>query len=88
LREKLLLSLAALAAFGGCLGAGFVFDDYALFSDPAITAHSGWWECWRITQTRPLTWFTFWMDYQLGRQNPLGYHAVNLALHVGGVLLV
>ncbi len=84
----MLLSLAALAAFGGSLAAGFVFDDFALFSDPVITSPSGWWECWRIVQTRPLTWFTFWANYQLGHQDPVGYHAVNLALHVGVVLLV
>jgi hypothetical protein len=87
LREKLLLLLAALAAFGGCLGAPFQFDDFALFTDPAITSPSGWSECWRINQTRPLTWFTFWINYQLGHHNPAGYHAVNLALHLGVVLL-
>jgi hypothetical protein len=88
LREKSLLSLAAAAAFGGSLLAPFQFDDFALFTDPAITSASGWWECWRLTQTRPLTWFTFWINYQLGGHQPFGYHAVNLALHVGVVLLV
>jgi hypothetical protein len=88
LREKSLLSLAAAAAFGGSLLAPFQFDDFALFTDPAITSPSGWWECWRLTQTRPLTWFTFWLNYQLGGRQPFGYHAVNLALHVGVVLLV
>jgi protein O-mannosyl-transferase len=88
LREKLLLSLAAIAAHGASLFAPFQFDDFALFSDPAITSPSGWWECWRLTQTRPLTWFTFWINYQLGGHNAAGYHAVNLALHVAVVLLV
>jgi hypothetical protein len=88
LREKSLLSLAAVAAFGGSLLAPFQFDDFALFTDPAITSPSGWWECWRLTQTRPLTWFTFWLNYQLGGHQPFGYHAVNLALHLGVVLLV
>jgi len=88
LREKLLLSIAALIAFGGCLFAPFQFDDAALFADPAITSPSGWWQCWRITQTRPLTWFTFWANYQLGGRSPWGYHAVNLALHLAAVALV
>jgi hypothetical protein len=88
LREKSLLSLAAAAAFGGSVLAPFQFDDFALFIDPAITSPSGWWECWRLTQTRPLTWFTFWLNYQLGGHQPFGYHAVNLALHLGVVLLV
>ena len=84
----MLLSLAAVAAFGASLFAPFQFDDFALLSDPAITSPSGWWECWRLTQTRPLTWFTFWINYQLGGHNAAGYHAVNLALHVVVVLLV
>ncbi len=60
----------------------FVFDDFALLNDPAIASPSGWWECWRLAQTRPLTWFTFWINYQLGGENPLGYHLVNLLLHL------
>jgi putative effector of murein hydrolase LrgA (UPF0299 family) len=33
-------------------------------------------------QTRPLTYFTFWVNYQLGGRNPVGYHIVNIALHL------
>ncbi len=78
----------ALAAFGGCLAGTFVFDDFALLNDPVIGSHSGWWECWRLTQTRPLTWFTFWINYQLGGENPAGYHLANLALHLAVAALV
>jgi hypothetical protein len=85
LRDKLILTFAALIAFGGCLFAGFYFDDYAIFSDASLTSASGWWEVWRPLQTRPLTYFTFWVNYQLGGQNPIGYHAVNLALHLACV---
>ena len=85
LREKLILVFAGLIAFGGCLLAGFQFDDYAIFSDPSLTSSSGWWEVWRPLRTRPLTYFTFWANYQLGGQNPVGYHAVNLALHLACV---
>jgi protein O-mannosyl-transferase len=79
---------AAVAAFGGCLAAPFVFDDFALMNDPAVASVSGWWQCWRLSQTRPLTWFTFWMNYQLGGANPAGYHAVNLVLHLAVVALL
>ncbi len=85
LREKSILVLATLIAFGGCLLAGFQFDDYAIFSDPSLTSASGWWEVWRPLQTRPLTYLTFWANYQLGGQHPAGYHAVNLALHLACV---
>lgn len=87
MRERLLLLAAALAAFGASLGSGFHFDDYAIFSDPALTSASGWLHVWGLRQTRPLTYLTFWMNYQTGGQDPLGYHALNLVLHLGAVML-
>ena len=80
--------MAALAAFGGGLTGPFVFDDFGLLNDPAIAAPSGWWQCFRLTQTRPLTWFTFWVSYRLGGENPMGYHAASLALHLCVVALL
>jgi tetratricopeptide (TPR) repeat protein len=87
MRARLLLVAAALAAFGASLGSGFHFDDYAIFSDPALTSPWGWLGVWGWRQTRPLTYLTFWLNYQTGGQDPLGYHAVNLLLHLGAVLL-
>ena len=43
---------------------------------------------WGPLETRPLTNLTFWMNYHLNSTNPLGYHAVNLALHAASVLLL
>jgi tetratricopeptide (TPR) repeat protein len=88
LREKLLLAALALLAFGASLSGSFQFDDFGLLSDPAVTSPSGWWESWRLVQTRPLTWFTFWLNYQAVGEHPALWHAVNLALHVGIVLLL
>ena len=79
--------MAALIAFGGGLWAPFVFDDFALLNDPAIASPEGWTDCWRLTQTRPLTWFTFWLNWMVAGENPWSWHAVNLALHVAAVLL-
>jgi tetratricopeptide (TPR) repeat protein len=87
MRARLLLLGAALAAFGASLGSGFHFDDYAIFSDPVLTSPWGWLGVWGWRQTRPLTYLTFWLNYQMGGQDALGYHAVNLALHLGAVLL-
>jgi protein O-mannosyl-transferase len=88
LRHRLIVFIAALVAFGGGLAASFHFDDYAILSDPVLTSPSGWIEVWRPLQTRPLTWFTFWANYQLGGRQPLGYHALNLALHLAAALLL
>ncbi|HYP06178.1 MAG TPA: tetratricopeptide repeat protein [Bryobacteraceae bacterium] len=81
------LLLMALIAFGAGLFGTFILDDFAIFSDPILTSWSGWWEVWRFNQTRPLTYFTFWLNYQVGGSNPIGYHAVNLALHLCSVWL-
>lgn len=86
--EPWLIAVSALAAFAGCLGGTWVFDDFALLQDSAITSPSGWWQCWRFTQTRPLSWFTFWANDQAGGENPIGYHAVNLALHIAAAVLL
>lgn len=88
LPERPLLIAGALAAFGGAVLGSFHFDDYAIFSDPALTSPTGWWEVWGALYTRPLTYFTFWLNYQLGGREPLGYHLFNLALHIGAVLLL
>jgi hypothetical protein len=88
MRERLLLAGAALAAFGLSLGSGFHFDDYAIFADRALTGASGWLDVWRVGQTRPLTYLTFWLNFQAGGSDPLGWHAVDLALHVAAVLLL
>jgi tetratricopeptide (TPR) repeat protein len=87
MRARLLLLAAALVAFGASLGSGFHFDDYAIFSDPVLTSPWGWLQVWGWRQTRPLTQLTFWLNYQTGGPDALGYHALNLLLHLGAVLL-
>ena len=84
----LLLSAAVLFSFGRALQAPFHFDDHALLLDRAIVSPGGWLGVWRPAQTRPLTYFTFWLNYRLGGANPIGYHAVNLAIHIVSSFLV
>jgi tetratricopeptide (TPR) repeat protein len=76
-RQTVVLLLAAIIAFGGCLWGSFHFDDYSLFSS----------DLWRPLAIRPLTYATFWLNEWLGGQNPAGYHAVNLVLHLIAVVL-
>ncbi len=87
MRARLVLLAAALLAFGASLGSGFHFDDYAIFSDPALQSARGWIEVWAPLKTRPLTYFTFWLNRQLGAGDPLGYHLFNLVFHLAAVLL-
>src|SRR3954452_101076 len=87
MRARLFLLAAALIAFGASLGSGFHFDDYAIFSDPNLVTASGWMGMFSLRQTRPLTYLTFWLNYAIGGGDPILYHAVNLALHLGAVWL-
>jgi hypothetical protein len=77
-RQSLVLLFAAIIAFGGCLWGSFHFDDYSLFSE----------DLWRPFDVRPLTYLTFWFNDELGGRNPVGYHAVNLLLHLIAVVLL
>jgi len=72
------LCLAAIIAFGGCLWGSFHFDDYSLLAS----------DLWRPFDIRPLTYLTFWINHWMGGENPAGYHAVNLALHLIAILLL
>jgi hypothetical protein len=47
----------------------------------------GWLEVWGPRQTRPLSYFTFWLNQAIGGGDPLGYHLFNLALHLGAAWL-
>ena len=87
MRTRLLLLGAVLLAFGGSLVAGFHVDDYGILSDPALKSAHGLPGMWGWRHTQPLTHLTFWLNYQAGGQEPLGYHLLNLVLHLGAVLL-
>ncbi len=68
-------------AFGSTLTSSFHFDDYHMLRDPVVTDASGWWEVFRPERTRPLTYLSFWLNYQIGGDAPGGYHLFNLVLH-------
>ncbi len=84
MRARLLLLAAALAAFGASLGSGFHFDDYAIF-DPVHPYPAALVGPWRADPAAHLS--DFLAELPGRRRRPLGYHAVNLVLHLGAVLL-
>jgi protein O-mannosyl-transferase len=82
------ITLCAVAAYGNCLRAPFVFDD-----GPAILSNASireLWPAWGLLSPppgttlsgRPIANLTFAVNYAMGAVNPLGYHAFNLAIHI------
>jgi len=82
------ITLCAVLAYGNSLRAPFVFDD-----GPAILSNAsirGLWPAWSSLSPpagttlsgRPVANFTFAVNYAMGAADQLGYHALNLAIHI------
>jgi tetratricopeptide (TPR) repeat protein len=87
------LVLLTLTAYGPVLRAGFIWDDDShVTTNATLTSLSGLGRIWldpsATPQYYPLVHTTFWLEYHLWGLDPLGYHIVNLLLHVGNALLL
>jgi tetratricopeptide (TPR) repeat protein len=81
------LQLLGLLAFAPALWGGFVYDDRRdILVNPAARADSF---LDRLSQTvRPLLKASYALQDALTGHDPLAFHAVNLALHLGAILLL
>ncbi len=89
-------------AYANSLSGGFVLDSRILvLADPRlralssaslsnIFAHTYWWPYAETPLYRPLTTLSFLLNYSVlgGTDHAVGYHVVNLILHLGNVMLV
>lgn len=94
----LLLAAATVAAYWGTFSVPLFFDDLPAIVDNPSIRHLG--DLGAVLSPpsspgddsgasgRPLINLSFAVNYALGGLNPRGYHAVNLAVHVGSVLLL
>lgn len=85
--------IAALLAHGRSLWGGMVWDDYDyIANNGALRSLAGlfaiWFDPQACPQYYPLTFTTFWFEFHLWGLWPVGYHTVNLVLHVANALLV
>jgi protein O-mannosyl-transferase len=88
-----LIVLLSFAAYSPALDGGFVWDD-----DDYVTANQNlldaeglrriWFELGAVPQYYPLVHTTFWLEYRLWGLDPLGYHVVNVLLHILAALLL
>ncbi|MCE5247392.1 hypothetical protein LLG88_10815 [bacterium] len=81
-----LLGVAVLAAYANALGASFQFDDWAVIVDERrVASLSAFWAS--MPGIRPV----LKLSYALGNEagiGAFGFHAVNVAIHLGAALLV
>jgi tetratricopeptide (TPR) repeat protein len=73
--------------------AGFIWDDDAYVQDnPLLRSGAGLRQIWlkprASPQYYPLVFTSFWLEYQLWKLNPVGYHLTNLLLHGGAAVLL
>ena len=93
--RALVLGLLVAATYLPALEAGFVWDDTIFADEPVVHAWSGMWNIWfspadikNEGHYWPVVYTSFWLEHKLWGRNPLGYHAVNLLLHIANVLLI
>jgi protein O-mannosyl-transferase len=89
-----LIVVAGLLVYGNSLAGPFVFDDWA-----AVVTNDQIRSVWHAgsvffparelpTAGRPLVNLSFALNYAVGALNVRGYHAVNIAVHIGCALLL
>jgi protein O-mannosyl-transferase len=90
------LLLAVVLVFGQTVGYDFVnYDDHDyVYENPHLARGLGAEEIhWAFTTNQcnnwhPLTWFSYFVDYQLYGPKPWGYHLTNVLLHVATAILL
>lgn len=88
LASRFLVPLAVAFLCWLALPGTFVFDDHSLFHDPAVAAPDAWRHWFRLEQTRPLTYFSFWLDYYLWGAAAAGFRFTNLLIHLATAALL
>jgi tetratricopeptide (TPR) repeat protein len=87
----IIVALAVIAYLPSIRG-GFVLDDDQLLTENRlIHAPDGLSRAWFSTDAQdywPVTFTSFWLEWQCFGKSPTGYHVTNLALHIAAALLI
>jgi protein O-mannosyl-transferase len=88
----LLLLLATFLAYQSVWHAGFIWDDGAHITWPELRSWRGlvniWMKLGATQQYYPLVHTVFWVEYKLWGNAPMGYHLINILVHVFAALLL
>ncbi|MBN1901565.1 tetratricopeptide repeat protein [Candidatus Sumerlaeota bacterium] len=82
-------------SFSPVLPSGFLWDDDAITDNPLLRSPDGLFKIWfspsvmsKEAHYWPVAYSIFWIQYRLWDFHPVGYHLVNLFLHIINVLLL
>ena len=88
----LLLVVAVILAYQPVWHAGFIWDDYAHVTKPALRSLNGlgriWMQLGATQQYYPLVHSVFWVEHRLWGDATVGYHFINILLHAVSALLL
>ena len=87
--------LVAVPYLPAMLWGGFVWDDNLCIKVDPVREVSGLWQIWfspsaieKEGHYWPLVYTTFWLEHKLWGFAPMGYHIVNVLLHLANTLLL
>ena len=88
-----LIIIVTLVAYIPAMRGGFVWNDEEVGSlgKNIVLEENGLYRVWLTSDSVnywPVTWTSFWLEYQLWGLNPAGYHVVNILIHAACGLLV
>lgn len=88
-----LIALLTFAAYIPALRGDFIWDDDQYVTlNPTLTSLEGlkrmWTQLDATPQYYPVVFTTFWIERHLWGLNPIGYHVINVLLHVGSAILL
>ena len=87
-----LLLLVTVIAYVPALNGGLLWDDDGHVTKPELQSLHGLWRIWfdlgSTQQYYPLLHSAFWVEHRLWGNSVLGYHLVNVLLHVTAACLV
>jgi len=79
----LLIISVAIAIYSNTLSAEFVFDDYkTVLNNQLIRNTANLQDLWKNNPRRFVSYLSFAVNYQMGKQEVFWYHATNIAIHL------